>query len=109
MPQPHYIASDSIRVACMRLSKWGDDYPQFANDAQKVAAALLPYLDETPVDDGWIKAVGAEADFDSYLDLLFSFPLDAKKGSPTPRISTRGAVRALCAVLQVPIKDVFNA
>ncbi len=70
---PAYIASESVRVSCMRILKWGSDYPQFENDATKIASALLPYLDETPVDDGWIKAVGAEADFDSFLDQLFSF------------------------------------
>lgn len=104
---PAYIASESVRVSCMRILYWDSDYPQFENDAKKIAAALLPYLDETPIDSGWLSACCDDMqDAEERLHKLFEFPAEAVLGMPAPRLATRGAVRALCAVLRIPFNDI---
>lgn len=100
-----YLATPSVRLSCRRILEWGGNSPMLANDAMKVAAAMLPYLDETPVDEKWLQSVGAVADMEACFEELFAATEGYQVGDPVPRLSTRGLVRALCAVLRVPVRE----
>lgn len=106
MSEPEYIATDSTRLSIERILKFGADHPQFENDAKKVAMALRPFLDRIPTAPQWLHDIGiTDDDFESHFKDLFTVPATHKEGEPVPKLATRGAVRALCAVLRIPIRE----
>lgn len=100
-----YLATPSVRISCKRILKYLDDSPQLAFDAEKVAMAMMPYLDDTEATQEWMIEIGAIADMEHYFEELFTVPSGYTEGQPVPKLATRGAVRALCSVLRIPIKE----
>lgn len=99
------IGNQSVKISVDRILLHGPGHPMFENDAHKVAKFLFYLLDDTPSTADWVSEVGACADLQHYFDALFQPAEGQQVGEPIPAMDTRGKVRALCDVLEVPIQD----